>query len=49
VPVPPKSYTGLKKGTHGFEVRATDEASNTDPQPAGYTWKVKKEEVSAER
>ena len=38
----PKSYTGLKKGTHTFSVRAVDAAGNVDPTPATRTWKVKR-------
>ena len=30
------------KGKHAFEVRATDQAGNTDPSPATDNWKVKK-------
>lgn len=32
----------VKKGKHEFEVRATDEAGNVEPQPATHTWKVKR-------
>jgi Beta-propeller repeat len=32
----------VKKGRHTFQVRATDAAGNTDPTPAGESWKVKK-------
>jgi hypothetical protein len=30
----PQSYSSLADGSHNFEVRATDEAGNTDPTPA---------------
>jgi hypothetical protein len=30
----------LTAGTHTFRVRATDEAGNTDPTPALYTWTI---------
>ena len=35
----PKSYSGLSQGPHTVEVRATDQAGNTDPSPAtrGFT------------
>ncbi len=36
----PKSYTGLTNGSHTFQVQATDNAGNTDPTPASYTWTV---------
>jgi hypothetical protein len=36
----PKSLTGLSDGSHTFYVKATDEASNTDPTPADFTWTV---------
>ena len=36
----PKSYTSLSDGSHTFQVRATDEAGNTDASPAGFTWTV---------
>jgi predicted outer membrane repeat protein len=36
----PKSYTGLGAGSHTFEVRAVDAASNEDPIPASHTWEV---------
>jgi hypothetical protein len=36
----PKSYAGLGDGSHTFEVRATDQAGNTDASPATYTWTV---------
>jgi len=37
----PKEYPGpLSDGSHHFEVRATDEAGNTDPTPAVYDWTI---------
>ena len=36
----PKSYTGLRRRPHTFEVRATDAAGNTDPTPASFTWTI---------
>jgi hypothetical protein len=38
----PKAYSGLKKGSHTFSVRAVDAAGNVDPTPATRTWKVKR-------
>ena len=38
----PKAYSGLKKGSHTFSVRAVDAAGNVDPTPASRTWTVKK-------
>jgi large repetitive protein len=38
----PKAYSGLKKGSHTFEVRAVDAAGNVDPTPASRSWTVKK-------
>jgi hypothetical protein len=35
-----KTYSTLANGTHTFEVKATDAASNTDPTPASRSWKV---------
>src|SRR5215217_3225011 len=35
-----KTYSNLANGTHTFEVKATDAASNTDPTPASRRWKV---------
>jgi hypothetical protein len=32
----------VKKGKHGFEVRAQDASGNVDPTPATQDWKVKK-------
>ncbi len=34
----PKTYHGLTKRTHTFQVKATDTTGNTDPTPATYTW-----------
>jgi hypothetical protein len=34
----PTSYSGLASGSHTFQVRATDQAGNTDPTPASQTW-----------
>ncbi|WP_272472766.1 right-handed parallel beta-helix repeat-containing protein [Baekduia alba] len=36
----PKSYTSLAAGSHTFDVRATDAASNTDATPASVTWTI---------
>ncbi len=36
----PKDYTGLADGSHTFQVRAVDNAGNTDPTPAAFTWTV---------
>jgi hypothetical protein len=38
--ISPKSYSGLAAGTHHFEVRATDQAGNTDATPAQLSWTV---------
>jgi len=38
----PKTYSGLKKGSHTVAVRAVDAAGNVDPTPATRTWKVKR-------
>jgi hypothetical protein len=36
----PHTTASLGDGSHTFEVRATDNAGNTDPTPASYTWTV---------
>ncbi len=35
-----KQHSGLSEGSHKFEVRAIDQAANTDPSPATYSWQV---------
>ena len=37
----PKSYSSLATGSHTFDVRATDAASNTDATPASQTWTIR--------
>ena len=37
----PKSYSSLANGSHTFDVRATDAASNTDATPASQTWTIR--------
>jgi hypothetical protein len=36
----PKTYTGLGDGEHTFRVQAVDRAGNSDPTPAGYSWRI---------
>jgi hypothetical protein len=36
----PQSYSNLPNGDHTFQVRASDQAGNTDASPASQTWKV---------
>ena len=36
----PRSYGGLKDGSHTFRVRATDLAGNVEPAPPAYAWQV---------
>ena len=36
----PQDYTGLFAGSHTFSVRAIDQALNTDPTPASFTWVI---------
>ena len=36
----PQAYGSLTEGTHTFEVRATDGATNTDPTPASFSWSI---------
>jgi hypothetical protein len=38
--LPPMSYAGLSYGSHTFNVRAIDPASNVDASPASVTWMV---------
>ena len=38
--ISPQAYNGLADGAHGFLVRATDQASNTDPTPASWDWTI---------
>jgi hypothetical protein len=36
----PKQYTGLADGSHTFQLRATDAAGSSDPEPPSSTWNV---------
>lgn len=36
----PKTYTGLSKNVHIFEVRALDMSGNIDETPAPYSWMI---------
>jgi hypothetical protein len=36
----PRNYAGLAEGSHTLQVRAVDQAGNSDPSPATYTWVV---------
>ena len=36
----PAAISGLLNGTHNFQVKATDQAGNTDPTPAAWNWTV---------
>ena len=36
----PQEYSTIPDGTHTFDVRATDVAGNTDPDPARHTWTI---------
>jgi hypothetical protein len=36
----PRSYTGLSRGAHSFEVRAIDAAANVDPAAAVHRWTI---------
>ena len=36
----PQEYVDLADGEHTFEVQATDQAGNREPEPASRTWKV---------
>jgi hypothetical protein len=36
----PKSYSNISSGAHSFQVRATDEIGNTDPNPPNYLWTI---------
>jgi hypothetical protein len=38
--ISPAAYADLATGEHTFAVRARDEAGNTDPTPASYTWTI---------
>jgi hypothetical protein len=36
----PKTYSALADGSHAFQVRAVDTATNADPSPASYSWTI---------
>lgn len=36
----PEEFSGLADGAHVFEVRATDAAGNSDPDPASFSWRI---------
>jgi hypothetical protein len=36
----PRTYSGLRRGPHTFEVTATDAVGNTDQTPARHAWQV---------
>jgi hypothetical protein len=36
----PKSYSGLSRADHEFEVRAVDAAGNADATPSAHAWKI---------
>lgn len=38
----PQRYSGVKRGSHTFQVRAFDAAGNVDLSPATYSFKVGK-------
>jgi len=40
-------YVSLEPGLHTFSVRATDDADNTDPTPAEFTWTITKPTADA--
>ena len=42
----PRTLTGLAAGSHSFEVRATDSATNTDPSPASRSWVIKQTDTT---